>query len=80
MLWYIMRIFYGRKGVYQPLFLKGTVSRKLGIKGNYVLEEIETNVPSGLAIGRNMSIVLKSGSFGKEDFLYKAIEHLKSIN
>ncbi|MBZ5749958.1 nucleotide-binding domain containing protein [Metabacillus rhizolycopersici] len=75
-----MRIFYGREGVYQPLFPKGTVSRKLGIKGNHVLEEIEINVSSGLAIGRNMSIVLKSGSFGKEDFLHKAIEHLKNIN
>ena len=52
----------------------------LGIKGNYILEDMETNVPSDLAIGRNMSIVLKSGSFGKRNFLYKAIEHLKNIN
>ncbi|MFD2215542.1 four-carbon acid sugar kinase family protein [Metabacillus endolithicus] len=58
----------------------GTVSRKLGIKGNYVLEEIATGVPSGLALGRDMFIVLKSGSFGKEDFLYEAINHLKNLN
>ncbi|MBO1511490.1 four-carbon acid sugar kinase family protein [Metabacillus bambusae] len=57
----------------------GTVSRKLGIKGNYVLEEIETGVPSGMAIGRDMFIVLKSGSFGKEDFLSKAIHNLKNL-
>ncbi|WP_366249699.1 four-carbon acid sugar kinase family protein [Terribacillus aidingensis] len=57
----------------------GTVTRKLGIKGNYILEEIDTGVPSGLSMGREMLIVLKSGSFGKKDFLVKAIEHLKSI-
>ncbi len=58
----------------------GTICRKLGIQGNYVLREIETGLPSGLAIGRNMLIVLKSGSFGKEDFLLRAIEHLKEIS
>ena len=58
----------------------GTVSRKLGIKGNYVLREIETGLPSGLAIGRHMLIVLKSGSFGKEDFLVHAIDHLKDLS
>lgn len=58
----------------------GTVSRKLGIKGNYVLKEIETGLPSGLAIGRHMLIVLKSGSFGKADFLVHAIDHLKNLS
>ncbi|MGM7719829.1 four-carbon acid sugar kinase family protein [Metabacillus sp. Hm71] len=58
----------------------GTVSRKLGIKGNYVLKEIETGVPSGLAIGRHMLIVLKSGSFGKPDFLVRAVAHLKDLS
>lgn len=57
----------------------GTVCRQLGITGNYVLEEIETGLPSGLALGRNMLIVLKSGSFGKEDFLEKAVKHLKKL-
>lgn len=58
----------------------GTVTRQLGITGNYVLEEIETGVPSGLAIGRNLLIVLKSGSFGSPEFLMRAIEHLKMIS
>ncbi|MEF2097334.1 four-carbon acid sugar kinase family protein [Bacillus sp. CFBP9009] len=57
----------------------GTVTRQLGIKGNYVLEEIETGLPSGLALGRHMLIVLKSGSFGKTEFLSHAINHLKTI-
>ncbi|MGE7906802.1 four-carbon acid sugar kinase family protein [Peribacillus sp. NPDC094092] len=58
----------------------GTVTRKLGIKGNYVLEEIETGLPSGLALGRHMLIVLKSGSFGNTKFLSHAIGHLKSLS
>jgi uncharacterized protein YgbK (DUF1537 family) len=58
----------------------GTVCRKLGIQGNYILREIETGLPSGLAIGRDMLIVLKSGSFGKEDFLLCAVEHLKEFS
>ena len=58
----------------------GTVCRRLGIKGNYVLKEIETGLPSGLAIGRELLIVLKSGSFGKEDFLLRAIKHLKDLS
>ncbi|WP_269431560.1 nucleotide-binding domain containing protein [Bacillus sp. SA1-12] len=58
----------------------GTVSRKLGIKGNYVLKEIETGLPSGLAWGRHMYIVLKSGSFGKADFLVRAVAHLKELS
>ena len=57
----------------------GTVTRKLGIKGNYIIEEIDTGVPSGLSIGREMLIVLKSGSFGKKDFFIRAIKHLKEI-
>jgi uncharacterized protein YgbK (DUF1537 family) len=58
----------------------GTVSRKLGIRGNYVLSEIETGLPSGSALGRHMLIVLKSGSFGKPDFLVRAIAHLKDLS
>lgn len=57
----------------------GTICRKLGIKGNFILEEIATGVPSGLAFGRDMLIVLKSGSFGASDFLIKATEHLKDL-
>lgn len=58
----------------------GTVCRRLDIKGNIVLKEIETGLPSGLALGRTMLIVLKSGSFGTEDFLLRAVEHLKEIS
>ncbi|MEN1969576.1 nucleotide-binding domain containing protein [Lentibacillus sp. N15] len=58
----------------------GTICRTLGIKGNHVLQEIETGLPSGLAIGREMLIVLKSGSFGGQDFLGKAILHLKKLS
>lgn len=58
----------------------GTITRRLGIKGNYVLEEIETGVPSGLALGRNLLLVLKSGSFGNPEFLRDAIDHLKEMS
>jgi uncharacterized protein YgbK (DUF1537 family) len=58
----------------------GTVCRKLGIQGNYVLKEIETGLPSGLALGRQMLIVLKSGSFGRPEFLERAVAHLKELS
>lgn len=58
----------------------GTVCRYLNIKGNYIIKEIDTGIPSGLAIGREMLIVLKSGSFGKKDFLIKAVSHLKELS
>jgi uncharacterized protein YgbK (DUF1537 family) len=57
----------------------GTVCRRLGIKGNYVLEEIETGLPSGLTLDRSMLIVLKSGSFGTPEFLEKAVNHLRHL-
>jgi uncharacterized protein YgbK (DUF1537 family) len=56
----------------------GTICRRLGICGNYVLEEVATGVPSGRAIGRDMVLVLKSGSFGEPEFLIRATEHLKT--
>ncbi|MFP9129540.1 four-carbon acid sugar kinase family protein [Niallia sp. BSM11] len=57
----------------------GTVCRHLEIKGNYIVKEIDTGVPSGLVIDKEMLIVLKSGSFGKKDFLVKAVSHLKEL-
>mgnify|MGYP001027088695 CR=1 FL=1 len=57
----------------------GTVCRHLEIKGNYIVKEIDTGVPSGLVIDKEMLIVLKSGSFGKKDFLIKAVTHLKEL-
>jgi uncharacterized protein YgbK (DUF1537 family) len=57
----------------------GTVCRRLGIKGNYILEEIETGLPSGLTLDQSMLIVLKSGSFGKPEFLETAVKHLRQL-
>jgi uncharacterized protein YgbK (DUF1537 family) len=57
----------------------GTVCRRLGIKGNYILEEIETGLPSGLTLDQSMLIVLKSGSFGKPEFLETAVKHLRKL-
>lgn len=57
----------------------GTVCRRLGITGNYVLEEIETGLPSGLTLDRSLLIVLKSGSFGKPEFLETAVKHLRQL-
>lgn len=53
---------------------------RLGIAGNLVLEEIEPGLPSGLSRGgREMLLVLKSGSFGTPEFFPKAIAHLRSL-
>jgi uncharacterized protein YgbK (DUF1537 family) len=57
----------------------GSICRKLNIEGNYVLDEIEPGIPSGLAIGLPLLIVLKSGSFGQEHFLVKAVRHLRRL-
>jgi uncharacterized protein YgbK (DUF1537 family) len=57
----------------------GTVCRRLGIRGNWVLHEIAPGVPSGLAIGRPLLLVLKSGSFGGNNFLIEAVTHLKNL-
>ncbi|MCO4130327.1 hypothetical protein K8O77_23300, partial [Enterobacter kobei] len=57
----------------------GTVCRHLEIKGNYIVKEIDTGVPSGLVIDKEMLIVLKSGSFGKKDCPVKAITQLKEL-
>ena len=58
----------------------GTVCRQLGIKGNFIVQEIETGLPSGLAIGPQLLIVLKSGSFGTPEFLAHAIQHLQDVS
>lgn len=54
------------------------VCGKLGISAFRIHKEIEPGLPSceSLEPGRRL-IVLKSGSFGGEDFLWKAIRHLK---
>jgi uncharacterized protein YgbK (DUF1537 family) len=58
----------------------GTVCRRLGIVGNHVLAEIEPGVPAGRAIGRDLVLVLKSGSFGSPDFLRTAITFLHTLD
>jgi len=58
----------------------GTVCRRLGIRGNLVLAEIAPGLPSGLALGRDLLIVLKSGSFGGPDFIANAVAHLKTLS
>lgn len=57
----------------------GTVCRRLGIHGNWVLDEVATGVPAGLALGRSLLLVLKSGSFGDAGFLGAAVAHLKRL-
>lgn len=57
----------------------GTVCRSLGIEGNYVIKEVETGVPIGFSIGTEMFIVLKSGSFGSQEFLKTAIESISEL-
>src|SRR5690554_150014 len=56
------------------------VCHALGIVGNLVLKEIQAGLPSGLSRGKNeLTVVLKSGSFGSPNFLEEAVEHLKEL-
>lgn len=57
----------------------GAICRRLGIRGNWVLGEVTTGVPAGLALGRPLLLVLKSGSFGDADFLRTAVAHLHAL-
>ncbi len=57
----------------------GAVCRRLGIRGNWVLDEVATGVPAGLAVDRPLLLVLKSGSFGDADFLRTAVAHLHAL-
>jgi uncharacterized protein YgbK (DUF1537 family) len=54
------------------------VCRRLKINGLAVYKEIQPGLPSCLSIaGDPFFLVLKSGSFGDDDFLLQAIEHLR---
>ncbi|KIL38413.1 hypothetical protein SD70_26495 [Gordoniibacillus kamchatkensis] len=54
------------------------VCAKLGVKGMRLWQEIEPGLPSCITFtDPPLLMVLKSGSFGKPDFLAKALEHLK---
>lgn len=58
----------------------GVICEGLGIYGNLVLKEIAPGVPSVLTIGETeLFMVPKSGSFGEDDFVIKAIEHLGTL-
>ncbi|HEU5140462.1 MAG TPA: four-carbon acid sugar kinase family protein [Bacillales bacterium] len=59
----------------------GAVCSRLGIKGMRVCEEIAPGLPSCISLsGQPVALVLKSGSFGRNDFLEKAFSHLKSLS
>jgi uncharacterized protein YgbK (DUF1537 family) len=54
------------------------VCRRLGIKGMRVWEEIQPGLPSCISLSNEpMLFVLKSGSFGQENFIEQAFQHLR---
>lgn len=54
------------------------VSERLGISGMRVWKEIKPGLPSCISLTEDpLLLVLKSGSFGKEDFFQLAIKHLQ---
>jgi len=56
------------------------VCRQLHVTETVVLQEIAPGLPSTLVPGeRPLLLVLKSGSFGGPDFVWKAIAHLKEL-
>lgn len=56
------------------------VCAALSVSGLRLLREIEPGLPSCLALGGvPYRLVLKSGSFGSESFIVKAIDHLKEM-
>ncbi|HYF91095.1 MAG TPA: four-carbon acid sugar kinase family protein [Symbiobacteriaceae bacterium] len=55
------------------------VCRALGITETLVLDEIEPGLPATLAPDLPLLLVLKSGSFGKPEFVQKAIHHLERL-
>jgi uncharacterized protein YgbK (DUF1537 family) len=61
------------------------VCNRLGIKGLEIWEEIQPGLPSCLSIpessgGQVWLLVLKSGSFGDDDFLVQALDHLRALD
>ncbi|MBM7582948.1 uncharacterized protein YgbK (DUF1537 family) [Caldicoprobacter guelmensis] len=55
------------------------VCNRLGIKGMMVADEIQPGLPSCVSLSANpMLLVLKSGSFGNDDFFLEAVEYLKT--
>lgn len=58
----------------------GAVCRRLGISGLRIWREIQPGLPSCVTLNEPRRwLVLKSGSFGSDDFLQQAIAHLKEL-
>ena len=58
----------------------GAICERLGIIGNMLLKEITPGVPSVLTLGGTTLLMApKSGSFGDDDFIRVAEEHLKGL-
>lgn len=56
------------------------VCRRMGITGMRVYEEIAPGLPSCISLTEMpIGLVLKSGSFGTDDFFEKAFAHLKAL-
>lgn len=56
-----------------------TICKQLNIDSLSIWEEIEPGLPSCISLNEpQRMLVLKSGSFGGDDFFLKAIDHLKS--
>ncbi|MDI3508873.1 MAG: hypothetical protein PWP55_1065 [Clostridiales bacterium] len=54
------------------------VCDKLGVNGLIILDEIQPGLPSCMSISQQpMLLILKSGSFGSDDFFINAVEYLK---
>jgi uncharacterized protein YgbK (DUF1537 family) len=73
-----------RTGVQRLVALGGDTSaalcRALAVTEMLTIQEIAPGLPSSLVVGaRPLLLVLKSGSFGKEDFLLEAIAHLRGL-
>lgn len=58
----------------------GSFCSKMGIFGMKILKELEPGLPSSISLPDNeMVLVLKSGSFGSEEFFVKAYDHLRHV-
>jgi uncharacterized protein YgbK (DUF1537 family) len=49
------------------------------VHGRRLEESAFAGVPAGRAIGRDMVLVLKSGSFGEPEISIRATDHLKTL-
>lgn len=55
------------------------VCARLGINGLIIKDEIQPGLPSCISVSRQpMLIILKSGSFGSDDFFLEAVEYLRT--